>query len=168
MRLCELDDCDRPHYAKGLCEMHYQRLRSNGDPLVIRPAGRKPEGKVCTLEGCDKPRRGRGLCGMHLARLQRNGEVGPAQPMRKPLGGHDSVHRALRAERGVAREHVCPCGAPAAEWALTGPRDLVDPTKGFPYSENLDDYTALCRSCHNRLDKSFHPGFGARLRRGGI
>jgi hypothetical protein len=39
--LCIISGCDRPHYAHGWCELHYQRWRKHGDPLVaIRPQDR--------------------------------------------------------------------------------------------------------------------------------
>jgi hypothetical protein len=33
MRLCSISDCTKRHYAKGLCEKHYDRRRRHGDPL---------------------------------------------------------------------------------------------------------------------------------------
>ena len=33
---CNLDECDRPRHAYGLCGMHAQRLRRTGDPRAIR------------------------------------------------------------------------------------------------------------------------------------
>jgi hypothetical protein len=32
MRLCSLDDCNRPHYGRGLCKAHYRREQRWGDP----------------------------------------------------------------------------------------------------------------------------------------
>lgn len=29
-RLCSIDDCDRKHYARGWCDMHYKRMRDYG------------------------------------------------------------------------------------------------------------------------------------------
>ena len=31
---CSIDDCNRPAYGRGLCNMHYLRWRKHGDPLV--------------------------------------------------------------------------------------------------------------------------------------
>lgn len=31
-RTCNIEGCDRKHYAKGLCAAHYQRWRKHGDP----------------------------------------------------------------------------------------------------------------------------------------
>jgi len=39
-RLCSVPDCGKPHRAKGVCFMHYQRLRDHGSPL----SGRTPNG----------------------------------------------------------------------------------------------------------------------------
>lgn len=30
-RTCTIDGCDRPHYGRGLCKMHYQRARKAGN-----------------------------------------------------------------------------------------------------------------------------------------
>jgi hypothetical protein len=30
---CTADDCDRKHYAKGVCNKHYQQYRNSGTPL---------------------------------------------------------------------------------------------------------------------------------------
>jgi hypothetical protein len=31
-KACSVRDCSRKHYAKGWCEMHYQRIKKYGDP----------------------------------------------------------------------------------------------------------------------------------------
>jgi hypothetical protein len=33
MRLCSIDGCQRPHLARGWCNLHYKRWWENGDPL---------------------------------------------------------------------------------------------------------------------------------------
>lgn len=37
--VCSIEDCDRPEYGRGLCNMHWKRWRKHGDPLVIGKAG---------------------------------------------------------------------------------------------------------------------------------
>ena len=32
-RTCKIDGCDRPHEARGWCDLHNRRWRRNGDPL---------------------------------------------------------------------------------------------------------------------------------------
>lgn len=65
-----------------------------------------------------------------------------------------AVHAQLKRERGVARSHRCACGQPATQWAYqhTGDIKFGGPDGESPYSENLDDYTPMCRKCHVRLD----------------
>ena len=36
-RQCRIDGCDRPHRAKGLCAMHYERVRLHGSIIGGRP-----------------------------------------------------------------------------------------------------------------------------------
>lgn len=40
-----MDGCDRIHYAKGLCNTHWKRLRRHGDPAVTKRS------EVVTYEG---------------------------------------------------------------------------------------------------------------------
>lgn len=41
-KACSIQDCGRPHYGKGYCNMHYRRLVRHGDPM----GGRTPRGEV--------------------------------------------------------------------------------------------------------------------------
>jgi hypothetical protein len=55
--------------------------------------------------------------------------------------GYDGAHHRVRIARGRASDHLCKCGAPAAEWAnLTG---------NF---SDLNDYEAKCDRCHRAYD----------------
>ena len=56
---CKNNECDRKHYAKGLCELHYRRWRTGGGEAQPGP---------CTFPGCSAPRRSRWRCVEHFAR----------------------------------------------------------------------------------------------------
>lgn len=43
MRLCDFPECDTKHYGNGLCNKHYNRMRSHGDPSVVLPRRRRFE-----------------------------------------------------------------------------------------------------------------------------
>ena len=34
-QLCQIKDCGSKHYAKGWCNMHYERVKTHGDPLYV-------------------------------------------------------------------------------------------------------------------------------------
>ena len=38
---CTIDDCTKPHIAKGMCQMHYRRNRLYADPTVKKNIGVK-------------------------------------------------------------------------------------------------------------------------------
>lgn len=42
---CSMPSCDAMHWAKGYCRLHYRRLLSNGDPLVVQKRGANLAGK---------------------------------------------------------------------------------------------------------------------------
>lgn len=37
---CAVDGCDRTHWARGWCQMHYKRWWRTGDPSAFRPRSR--------------------------------------------------------------------------------------------------------------------------------
>lgn len=48
---CTLDGCDRPHVARGFCQLHYVRWQKNGDPNIVGRRGRLPG----TIDGASNP-----------------------------------------------------------------------------------------------------------------
>lgn len=39
---CSIDGCERGNFAHGMCSMHWQRVKRNGDPLTLLGRGGKP------------------------------------------------------------------------------------------------------------------------------
>ncbi len=76
--------------------------------------------------------------------------------MEKP--SYRAAHNHLRSARGNATDHTCSCGAPAEEWAFqhVSSSVLVDPD-GRAYSTNPADYSPMCRTHHQRLDREVTP-----------
>lgn len=57
IRRCTIEGCERKHYGRGWCSMHYQRWAKRGDPLTPRYAPKIPVevrfwGKVKKTESC--------------------------------------------------------------------------------------------------------------------
>lgn len=88
MRTCTIDGCEKPYLARGLCSMHYKRVRSTGtvgdaaSMFMDRSGG-------CTVDGCELTVRARGLCGMHYERVRAFGDAGSAErmPAHRSRGG---------------------------------------------------------------------------------
>ena len=60
MKTCSVDGCDKAHASKGLCGMHYARLKRAGttdDPVYVE--------RKCGIDGCDEKHFGNGLCKAH-------------------------------------------------------------------------------------------------------
>lgn len=84
MRACDINDCDRPHRARGYCQLHYNRWSKWGDPLAVK-TNRHHDGR-CSIKGCEQTYLALGLCSRHYNRLKRDGEVGPAEMLRRRNG----------------------------------------------------------------------------------
>lgn len=69
-RICTVPDCDTVGQTRrDMCNMHYKRWRTHGDPLLggnIR--------HFCTIDGCDSPVVGRGWCQKHYDRWAKHGD----------------------------------------------------------------------------------------------
>ena len=61
-RLCDVDGCATPHFARGLCSLHYRRLTKTG--TVEGPPRRRVRAQ-CVVEGCARLTKARGLCRRH-------------------------------------------------------------------------------------------------------
>jgi hypothetical protein len=43
MKTCSVEDCNKPKKSKGMCEMHYYRVRRNGALYYKKPTSKKVE-----------------------------------------------------------------------------------------------------------------------------
>lgn len=79
-RTCSVEGCEKlagvPGSARGMCGMHYQRLRKHGD--LGERLRQSQKGMVCGVDGCISPTKARGYCTKHYVRLMKYGD---------PLGG---------------------------------------------------------------------------------
>lgn len=97
---CSVEQCSRVIYAKGLCNLHYQRVRSTGATGGAESRHWARAG-VCSVAGCERDVERRGMCKLHYDRLRRTGDVKAGQapeehvPGRKcKLEGCDRQHTA--------------------------------------------------------------------------
>lgn len=152
---CTVDECEHAHVAKGLCGMHYQRLKKRGSTAL-------PPARKCAVDGCEQRHFGRGYCNTHHRRWLATGSVEVTPRVRKTCtftdcgrpavsaslcGGHaQQVKRGaelkplrlsrkstIRDERGRKRCRTCTVWLPAEAF--------------YPNSKQSDGLTAYCKRC---------------------
>lgn len=91
-QICSISDCDRPHWAHGLCRNHGARLKTHGDPLGGRRA--PGAGGTCSVDDCSRARYAQDLCKLHAQRKRRTGstETTRFNPRTCSIGGCDRAH----------------------------------------------------------------------------
>lgn len=73
---CTIDDCERAHYARGWCGMHYKRWLRTGSPI----RGASPSS--CAVDDCERQAKSRGWCHAHYQRWRHHGDVRAHVPLR--------------------------------------------------------------------------------------
>lgn len=72
-RTCSAPGCERVHYGKGYCSLHFQRVRRGGGVQAEKPARRsyKQDRPKCCIEGCDRLANTLERCRKHYYELRR-------------------------------------------------------------------------------------------------
>jgi hypothetical protein len=122
-RRCEVDGCERPHYGRGFCNLHYQRAAKFGDPGGAE-SRKVPRRGSCSLDDCDNPILSRGLCRLHYERLRRTGTTDP------PIRRRAARQRRVCGVAGCSRKHEAKglCSGHYERWKKTG--DVGDAVLG--------------------------------------
>ena len=71
---CSHPGCNRPAFAKRLCNTHYIRKR-NGKDMDKPIRDTRQRGKSCRVDGCSEKNYGRGLCRKHWCRWDRRNKT---------------------------------------------------------------------------------------------
>ena len=66
-----------------------------------------------------------------------------------------AIHFWIYKKKGKAENYICKCGKQAQDWSN---RDHL-------YKRNLDDYIALCKSCHMKFDYQFNNRNNKRIKK---
>ena len=107
-RWCTVEDCERTHYARGLCGMHHKRVLRHGDPQPdVAPRGAEPP-TSCAVPSCDHPVEARGWCHGHYLRWLRTGDIKADRPLTRRTQPEtctvDGCDRRCHS-RGLCRAH---------------------------------------------------------------
>ena len=99
VRKCEFVGCDRKHKAKGYCNKHYYRHRTNGNPSVVIS---KVKHIGCKISGCEKDHKGKGYCQKHYSAYSRHGDPNFESQQRKcDVNNCDNNHSC----QGYCKKH---------------------------------------------------------------
>ena len=103
---CERPGCTRGARARGLCALHYGRLR-NGTDLDAPIRQSRAEGLYCSIEWCERPRENGGYCAAHYMRSRRGTDLDAPFPARGTNAGPCSVEACNRPAktRGLCTAH---------------------------------------------------------------
>jgi hypothetical protein len=96
-RSCCLVGCNNKRFARGYCQIHYNRLLRHGDPNVRL---RGVNAGKCKVSGCPNPSEKLGLCGKHYQRQWKHGTFEDRR-----LRTHCSVQGCTRAPRSRSAEY---------------------------------------------------------------
>jgi hypothetical protein len=95
-RVCDLEDCGRPHVARGFCRRHYENWH--------RTVGTRE----CTQPRCPAPAIAQGLCSRHYKRWSRHGDPTKKRARSTCLHGHP--YNALNTRFSREGKRYCvPC-----------------------------------------------------------
>lgn len=120
-RICSVEGCERPHHARGFCQMHVNRVMRHGDPGAVG-ATRHRQPPTCSIDGCPRDTVALGWCFMHYKRARQNGgDPGPAES-RRSRGRTCSVVDCDREARGRGL-----CHTHYSRWRRTGTTDDPSP-----------------------------------------
>jgi HNH endonuclease len=94
-KVCAVADCERAHYSRSYCEMHYRRALRNGGRL---PPEVDRRSQPCAVEVCEHMAEAKGFCHGHYQRLLRTGTVMPTSlnnvPRTCSVDGCNRPHKA--------------------------------------------------------------------------
>lgn len=168
-RLCEVDDCARPHLARGMCGKHYQRWRKFNDPRFVKPnlGNRKPRPiparrtcRTCGLEGdasLFKPKAN--ICKRCARQYTTEWARSNPEKVRASLERHAEANRRRELRRRATRNGQDPDLVEAYYEAHNGRCEICG---GLPGQRDLsidhDHVTGkfrglLCGSCNNGLGR---------------
>lgn len=149
--VCEVEDCAREVYARGLCGRHSKQVQRHEQ---VRPdQGPHP----CAVEGCGRQAVTRGWCHGHYLRWRRTGRLDVDRPLTRPERSACSVPGCVQQVhgRGLCRTHLrrlTTLGDPAPERPVRSPGDEGWVTHGYRGIVVPDDLRHLTGGAAHALE----------------
>ena len=74
-RTCAITDCKKKRFSKGICSMHYRRLRVHGDTSKNPKVVYDHENQTCSLVDCNREIFCLGFCERHYKKYKKYGDA---------------------------------------------------------------------------------------------
>lgn len=159
-KICSVDGCEEKSCSKGLCSMHYTRLKRHGD-LNHTEHKDNWKGMSCFVEGCDRKIKGHGYCHMHLSRFKKHGDPSIVKTTQKYDGIKcyaDGCERRPRSN-GLCSKHL-------ERFKRHGDPNFTEMNMhGMAYSEEYRIYIEMKKRCYdtNHLAYNRYGGRGIKI-----
>lgn len=98
MKICEVNGCEKPHLAKGMCGAHYGQARRTNDPIINKKV------KTCSVPQCSSICYALNLCTSHYYKLRRYGDYNK-QHIPKMSWKDGTLYRQVRVDGHQLLEH---------------------------------------------------------------
>lgn len=92
---CSIEGCNNPYYAKGYCNMHYQKRYDNPN---------KDNNTVCKVEGCNNLSFVKGYCRTHYQQIYQYGVIKEGNKRNKHFCKVDNCNEKVYA-KGYCKKH---------------------------------------------------------------
>lgn len=174
MKVCLVEDCEKPVQARGWCAMHLSRWYRYGDLTTTRRV-QTWAGQVCTFPHCGLDVESKGWCSKHYKRVQIHGDVNvvlqggrqrkgcldsggymvimaPEHPV-AATNGMAKVHRMVLFDAIGRGEHPCHWCGRMVSWDARYPSDpqralVVDHLDFNRTNNDLANLVPSCQPCN--------------------
>lgn len=85
-KICTTENCNAKIDAKGLCAKHYQRLKRNGSPDIVKKKEKQANLALCSVEKCMGKILAKTFCNKHYKRDRKYGSPDILQTREKGTG----------------------------------------------------------------------------------
>lgn len=85
-KTCEVNGCDRKHFALGYCTAHYHQYKKHGK-IISESINIVDISRICSVPGCKEKYSAKGYCQRHYTQMRKHGRIISVEPLTSPSCG---------------------------------------------------------------------------------